>query len=142
MNVNVPRCTNHPERIALGICNDCGGSFCSDCLHSYELKGRDESATLYLCPTCLKARYKKNARNYVFSGALCLAFAVIFLSVFPADAWSDLRVFFTEALFLVLGVGMLVYGVYLQSRDIEEPTVEESRAQREEESDDMGPIRV
>jgi hypothetical protein len=142
MKANVPRCTNHPEQMAVGICNDCGGSYCGDCLHGYELKGRGESATLYLCPSCLRARYKKNARNYVFSGALCLAVAVIFLGVFPADAWSVPRVFFTEALFLVLGVGMLVYGIYLRSRDIEEPTVEESSAQREEESDDMEPIRI
>lgn len=67
---------------------------------------------------------------------------MIFLSVFSADAWSVPRVFFTEALFLVLGVGMQVYGVYLQNRDIEEPTVEESRAKREEEADEMEPIWI
>lgn len=69
-------------------------------------------------------------------------FAVIFLGVVSsAGAWSVPWVFFIEALFLLFGVGVLVYGIYLQSRDIEESTVEESRAQREE-SDDMEPIRI
>lgn len=142
MKVNVPRCTNHLEQMAVGICSDCAGSFCGDCLHGYKLRGRWESATLYLCPACLRARYKKNAQKYFFQGALYFVLAVIFLGVFPADAAAIPWKFFIEALFFLFGVGMLVYGIYLQNRDIEEPTVEESRAQREEESDGMEPIRI
>jgi hypothetical protein len=71
-----------------------------------------------------------------------LVLAVIFLGVFPADASSLPWKFFIEALFLLFGVWTLVYGIYLQNRDIEEPRVEESRAQRQEEVDDMEPIRI
>jgi hypothetical protein len=33
----VPRCPNHPETFATGLCNDCGEHFCTQCLQIYNL---------------------------------------------------------------------------------------------------------
>ena len=66
-------CTNHHEKVADGLCNDCGESFCTDCLSPYELERQGESGTLYLCSDCLKERYVKKANGYIFFGFVFLS---------------------------------------------------------------------
>jgi len=97
---DAPRCQNHPERYAVGKCNDCGGEFCSDCLQTYDFNTRDGSATLYLCPDCLQARTSAKYNSYILSGiAFTLIGLVLSIAVWPAGI-----------LLIAGGIGMLVYG--------------------------------
>ena len=78
IGVEIPECTNHPERYAVGICNDCGQNFCRECLHSYNLRTRYTRAVLYLCPNCFKKRYMGRANGQLASGILLIALGLFF----------------------------------------------------------------
>lgn len=71
----VQQCPNHPETLAVGICNDCGQSFCTRCLYVLNIKG----GRCYICAKCYKNRTDKNKIAAVFS----LILALIFLAVIP-----------------------------------------------------------
>jgi hypothetical protein len=75
------RCPNHPEKLPVGLCNDCGGSFCGDCLHVFNLRSQHESANLFLCPDCLKARHIEVA-NGAMIGGIFMAVIGFFMSLF------------------------------------------------------------
>jgi len=70
------RCDHHPERLAIGICNDCGRSFCPECLRIYHLKTRDTETTLYLDTACLRKRHAGKASETIGAGILLLVFGV------------------------------------------------------------------
>ncbi len=74
------RCGNHPERLAVGVCNDCGRHFCGECLYIYHLIARDAKATLYLDQTCLRKRYAEKANKIKFFGMAVVAYG-LFLSI-------------------------------------------------------------
>lgn len=46
------RCHNHPDRIAMGICHDCGQTFCEDCLVVWVQNAEKK----YICPECRDRR--------------------------------------------------------------------------------------
>jgi hypothetical protein len=79
IGLEIPRCGNHPERYAVGKCNDCGGEFCSECLQTYNFSTRDGSALLYLCPDCLRERESKKADSFILGGG-AIAFVGILMS--------------------------------------------------------------
>jgi len=98
------RCPNHPDVLAVGLCNDCGGSYCDSCLYLYKIK----DATLHLCPSCFKKRKAKEVRVTLILGVLCLLIGflnilvapsleaalrgfAIFVFAFPAIAWGVYR---------------------------------------------------
>jgi predicted Zn finger-like uncharacterized protein len=122
IGAEVFRCVNHPEKVAVGMCNDCGRSFCACCLHSYNLATRGESATLYLCPDCLKARYDKKVQGYIVAGAFMLLMGALFTIASPVPG----------VLFLVLGLVSLFYGVSSRPGAIQESTVDEFKTRQEE----------
>lgn len=121
IEAEVPRCVNHPEKVAVGMCNDCGQSFCGDCLHAYKLSARGESATLYLCPDCLKARYNSKIRGYIIAGAFMLLMGVFFTIASPVPG----------VLILVFGLVSLFYGVSSRSGAVQESTVDELKDEQE-----------
>lgn len=49
-------CPNHPESLALGICTDCGRSFCADCLFIFTYGQRGYLGYLHVCSDCIKKR--------------------------------------------------------------------------------------
>lgn len=121
MGAEVSRCVNHPEKVAVGMCNDCGRSFCGSCLHVFNLVTRDTSATLYLCPDCLKARYARRLQGYIYAGVLLFVMSVFF-GILVAAAGLVL---------FVLGLVAVLYGFLARSGTIEEPTIDELKGQQE-----------
>ncbi len=118
------RCRDHPEKVASGRCNDCGGYFCDDCLQTYDFKTRDGSALLYLCPDCLRERYLKKANGIIYAGIFCLLVGLLLAIVIPF-----------YAILAIAGVAMIVYG-FLKRREVdEEASVAEFQTDEEETED-------
>ena len=109
---DVPRCENHPDRMATGKCNDCEGSFCSRCLADYELKTRGESGVLSLCPTCLRNRYFDRANQEIYGSLLFLIFGII--AVFFSVSISIDAGLIPTILFLAMGTAIMIHGFYLR----------------------------
>ena len=101
-----PRCPNHPDLIAGVLCNDCGRSFCRDCLSPYFVQGQDDSGTLYLCSSCLAKRNVEKAEYPLLFGVLTLILGVFILLLTPIA--GVLWIAF-------LAVPLIVYGI-LKSR--------------------------
>ncbi len=125
----VPYCCNHSDRFAVGICNDCGENFCSECLHIYNLQTRGAEATLFLCPECLNKRHCKDANSYIYGGLLFsffgAAYAVVTMSFnVPIGILAG-------ALFLILGIGMATFGFSKRSKLTQELTIHESKVEHE-----------
>jgi len=76
----VQRCPNHPDRVSVGICNDCGKGFCGDCLTVMMSSGSSEGAAIiYLCPDCLKKRKSADVVAPFLMLLLTLALAPLLL---------------------------------------------------------------
>ena len=76
------RCPYHPEKLASGKCNDCGNSYCEDCLSTYNLRTEHEEVALYLCPECLRRRQADKANKIVFGGIVFFIMGLPFLFLF------------------------------------------------------------
>jgi len=100
------RCVNHPDRLSIGLCNECGKGFCKDCLHPYEVevKGED-SASLYLCLECLRSRVFSKANRDIIGGVLFLLFGIFYVVLTSGSSmlWFGL-------LATVMGLIALIYG--------------------------------
>ena len=96
------RCGNHPERLAVGVCNDCGRNFCGECLYIYHLRTRDTKATLYLDQTCLRKRYAARANKIKFSGMAIVAYGIFLSIVFPPFG----------IMVIIGGAALIAYGIY------------------------------
>jgi len=103
----VRRCSNHPDVLAVGLCNDCGSNFCEACLYFYDV----EHGTLHLCPNCYKDREAKRALGGVFAGVFMLLFAFFFLAIDSGKGGG----LFVGALFGIIGVGFVAYGIMKRS---------------------------
>ena len=129
IGVEIPQCANHPDRFAVGICDDCGRNFCSDCLDIYDFKTRDGSATLHLCPECLNKREADKANSYILGGIIFTLVGFFFSAMLaPVGAPIVVGIFI-----LALGVGEIAYG--LNQRPAEaEAGEKEAEAETEEEA--------
>lgn len=67
-------CPNHPDVLAVGFCNDCGGRYCDACLYFYSI----EHGALHLCPACFKARKSKEASIALWLGVAFVIFGIIY----------------------------------------------------------------
>lgn len=129
IGVEIPQCANHPDRFAVGICDDCGRNFCSDCLDIYDFKTRDGSATLHLCPECLNKREVDKANSYILGGIIFTLVGFFFSAMLaPVGAPIVIGIFI-----LILGVGEIVYGVTQRPAEAEAGE-EEAEAETEEET--------
>jgi DNA-directed RNA polymerase subunit RPC12/RpoP len=96
------RCVNHPERLAVGVCNDCGRNFCAECLYIYHLRTRDAKATLYLDQKCLRKRYAEKTNKTKFFGIATAAYGV-FLSMISL----------MFGIFIIIcGVALIAYSIF------------------------------
>jgi hypothetical protein len=118
----VARCVNHPEKVAVGMCNDCGREFCGNCLHAYRMAAHGENATLYLCPNCLSARYQRKTQGFVYTGALFAFLGLLLVFVVPVAG----------AVFLVPGGLSLAYGLLAHAGEAQESNVDELKNQQEQ----------
>ena len=113
LGTEIPQCANHPDKFALGLCNDCGDNFCGDCLHVYKLVTRDASAVLHLCSNCLKGRYSKDGNGFILTGVMSIVMGLV-ASTFVMPMGLS---------FVVLGVVAIGYGFVKRSGMPEEPTI-------------------
>jgi len=111
----VSRCPNHPEVLAVGLCNDCGGSFCDSCLHRYDV----EHGTLYLCSNCCKEREEKKGAEYLVIGSVSIFFAFLLI------VGAGLQAAFASILFLFGGLSLIAFGIYKESHFPEGLTLKE-----------------
>jgi hypothetical protein len=71
----VRQCPNHPDTLAVGLCNDCGQSYCTRCLYIVNVDG----GKLHVCAKCYEAR---NSMKSIWALVL-LALSIIFLTSIP-----------------------------------------------------------
>lgn len=71
----VQRCPNHPDILAVGLCNDCGKSYCDRCLYIHKVK----DGRLHVCSKCYENRNTMKRVGAFFSLALSILFFVLFL---------------------------------------------------------------
>lgn len=107
----VPRCPNHTDTVAMTLCNDCGGAFCPECLHIYQLRG----GKIYLCSFCLKRR--RVVELFILSVGTALAF-IITLFAIPSSIY--IFIIFGAA-FLLLAVAILYTLIRFPRKEIAKP---------------------
>ncbi len=117
----IQRCLNHPDLLAVGLCNDCGRSYCEACL-SLE---RVENGTLFLCPTCRKRREGEKTSGLLLIGLFVSIFGLLMGFMAPAPE----NVIIGLVLFGFMASPFLVWGIY---RTLTPPSVLTLKTVREE----------
>jgi DNA-directed RNA polymerase subunit RPC12/RpoP len=127
----VPRCPNHPDTVAVGLCSQCSQRLCKECLHVKQFEG----GRTYLCTRCLQAREVDNAWASIAIGALMIFFALVFLST---------PVSYGAIIFLLFSLPFIVYGVYIlkSSKESSVQTVQEIEEEAAREAENMLPADV
>ena len=117
LGVPVQCCPNHPEALAIGLCGDCGKSYCDRCLHILKTFDQQSSQFVhyYICRSCLEKRNAKAVKKteiahkvgYVilFSGFLVLLISLANVHVLAGDA---LQILFGGIGLLILGIVMVL----------------------------------
>lgn len=100
----IQRCTNHPETLAVGLCNDCGQSYCDNCLSRQKIEG----GTLFLCPACRSKREDRTTISILSTGLFVFIMGMIFALAIPAPQNIAVGAF----LFVFLASPFLIWGVY------------------------------
>jgi len=100
----VQRCPNHPEVLAVGLCNDCGGSYCDGCLSLFTV----EHGVLHLCPNCYKERETERAYFALIIGGLLILAGFFFIALAP-NPEGGLAV---GVLFVFFGLPFTAWGIY------------------------------
>lgn len=116
----VPRCPNHPDTVAVGLCSRCFRGVCKKCLYLHQVEG----GRTYLCPTCTQARQTDQAWISIGMGAVISLFALLI-----SAASFLLGVLFI----LIFSLPFIAYGLYILKRPLESfaPTVQEIEEGRE-----------
>ncbi len=122
MGGKILRCVSHPERLAVGICNDCGRNFCGECLRIYRLETRGERVTLYLDVVCLRRRYAGRADKIIWGGILLLAYGI----------FSAIVALTVGVLVMIFAGGVIVYGVFKRREIPTAISVDEILREREQ----------
>lgn len=84
----VQRCPNHPDVLAVGLCNDCGKSYCDRCLYIHKV----EHGKLHLCSECYQKRQSKKVIGAI-SGVILMLFLALFSLRVPSIAGVFLLLF-------------------------------------------------
>jgi len=113
----VRRCPGHPETLAVGLCNDCSGSYCDRCL--YVLRVQD--GELYVCSNCLKKRRAMDAMKAFVVGIGFLIGGLLFISsgLHLPDPGATLF----GALMILCSLPFMVYHFYTWTTPWKNPTV-------------------
>jgi len=94
------RCPNHPDVLAVGLCNDCSGNYCDNCLYLYHVR----DGTLHLCSNCVKKRETRGATVSLISGSLILLLGFFFM--FIPDPEAAVR----GIIFMIIGLFATLWG--------------------------------
>ena len=81
----IQRCPNHPDFLALGLCNDCSNSFCDQCLLVFEAN----HMRLNLCAKCFKSRNAMGTIVSVFGLVSSAVFLLMFIVAIATPFHSD-----------------------------------------------------
>ncbi|MEM3725764.1 MAG: hypothetical protein QXK98_02750 [Candidatus Bathyarchaeia archaeon] len=101
----VRQCPNHPDTLAVGLCNDCGQSYCTRCLYIFNVEG----GKLHVCAKC----YEKRRGMKTVWASILLIFSIILLLTIPViiatptsspDVGGALQVLFGAILLLTLSL--------------------------------------
>jgi hypothetical protein len=101
----IQQCPNHPDALAVGICNDCDGNFCDRCLYLFEAR----DATLYLCSKCYKNRKGSGLLSYGVAGAVATVMVMVAIIGFANPGNGNVPTSVSIA-FIMLG-GLLFLGI-------------------------------
>lgn len=115
----VNRCPNHPNVVATGLCNDCGRSYCEDCLSLF----RVENGALHLCPRCYEARQYQRTFGALIFGVLVFFFGLFFVFLLPGPEGILGGLIFIG----FLAIPFLTWGLYRSSNPSRGPTLAEMR---------------
>ncbi len=118
----IQRCTNHPNILAAGLCNDCGRSYCDNCLSLESV----ENGTLFLCPACRARREGEKTRGFLLLGMFMFALGILALLLAPEPVEGT----FGLILFAFFGSPFLIWGIY---RTLSPASARTLRVIREEE---------
>jgi len=114
LGVPVQRCPNHPETLAIGLCGDCGKSYCDRCLHILKTFDQQSSQFIhyYICRGCLKKRNAQAVKRvetarklgYVIlsSGLLVLLIGLANVHALAGDPFAILG-----------GIGLFMLGIVI-----------------------------
>jgi hypothetical protein len=116
----IQRCTNHSEILAVGLCNDCGQSYCDNCLSRQKV----EDGTLFLCPTCRSKREDRKTISLLSMGLFVFIMGMFFAFAVPVPQNIVIGAF----LFVFLASPFLIWGIY---RMFTPPHVDTLKAIRE-----------
>jgi len=128
-------CSNHPEKVATALCNECGGNFCRSCLHLFSLTGRDVRATLYLCSDCIRKKYFEQSNNAFFFAFFGVLMGLFIIGIIPLMSF----------IVFVVSAGAALYGLDRRTKTITEPTLDQVHAEqaaREEAFEALGDFNV
>lgn len=115
------RCGSHPERLAVGVCNDCGRNFCGECLYIYHLRTRNAKATLYLDQTCLRKRYAENVGKMKFVGMAIIAYGIFYLLIsLPFGIFI-----------IIFGVALIAHSIFKSKETPPEVTIGKTLMERQ-----------
>lgn len=99
------RCPNHPDVLAIGLCNDCGESYCDSCLSFYNV----EHGTLHLCSNCFKIRETEKAHWALILGVLVLLAGFFFIGFAPRSGDAFVAGVFFIGIFALPFLGWGIY---------------------------------
>lgn len=75
----IQRCLNHSDVLAVGLCNDCGRSYCESCLSLESV----ENGTLFLCPACRTRREGERTMHLLLFGLFVFLIGIFFVFLVP-----------------------------------------------------------
>ena len=124
---SVHYCPNHPEKEAIGLCDDCKEGYCDHCLHILTF----HPFLRVKCSSCLRKRKIWSGMKGLSIGILLISIA-LFLSPYislspegqPITNWQIILIAFV---FGTVFIGLLLLAYGLMSFFIPEPTIHEKR---------------
>jgi ribosomal protein L40E len=116
----IQRCPNHPDVLAIGLCNDCNKSYCDNCLYIYE----SEHEKLHLCAQCYKNRTQESQAQAISVFIVSMIFIGVFLLITATQSSPSSAVGF-----LMGGLILLLVSVVTFSKGKRPISVREARSQ-------------
>ena len=122
-------CLNNPENQAIGLCDNCKGEYCDQCLHvSTSTSLLKAKRKLYLCSSCLKKHKTRKVMKDIALGTLLISIA-LFLSPYtsllpPISEWQAILIAFV---FGTGFMGLFISAYGFMSFFLHEPTIHEEK---------------
>lgn len=85
----VQRCPNHPDVLAIGLCNDCNKSYCDRCLYIHKVR----DGKLHVCSECHENRQSMKIVGGFLGLMLVFIVVILFLMMEPLFGIFSLTLF-------------------------------------------------